>query len=173
MTVAAGTVVADSIKSGPPVGEDLAGPFHPLNINGAAAGKKHCLYCENGSNPVAMIFARETSPALTDLCKQLDSACAKNSGCKMGSFVVFLSDSEALPNQLKKMATDAGLRKVVLSIDNPAGPRGYNVARDADVTVVLYTDRQVKANHAFKKGELNSAAVGRIVGDLKKILPPS
>jgi hypothetical protein len=34
------------VKSGPQVGEELAGPFHPLNINGKAAGKKHCLYCE-------------------------------------------------------------------------------------------------------------------------------
>jgi hypothetical protein len=172
----AGTVGAEqaaTVKSGPQVGEELAGPFHPLNCNGKAAGKKHCLYCENGNAPVAMIFARETSPALTDLCKQLDSACVKNSGCKMASFVVFLSDEEGLSNQLKKMATDASLRKVVLSIDNPAGPKGYSVARDADVTVVLYTDRNVKGNYAFKKGELNSTAVSRIVGDLKKILPPS
>src|SRR5688572_7085012 len=47
-----------SLKSGPQVGEELAGPFHPLNVNGKAAGKKHCLYCENGARPVAMVFAR-------------------------------------------------------------------------------------------------------------------
>jgi hypothetical protein len=171
LAVTAGTVVADSVKSGPQVGEDLAGPFHPLNINGKAAGKKHCLYCENGNAPVAMIFARETSPALTSLCKQLDSACAKNSGCKMASFVVFLSDEENLSTQLKTMATDANLRKVVLSIDNPAGPKGYEVAKDADVTVVLYADRNVKANFAFKKGELSDKAIDAILKDVSKIVP--
>src|SRR5690349_14502654 len=29
-----------TVKSGPQVGEELAGPFHPLNVNGKAAGKK-------------------------------------------------------------------------------------------------------------------------------------
>jgi hypothetical protein len=31
-----------AIKSGPQVGEDLAGPFQPLNVTGSAAGKKNC-----------------------------------------------------------------------------------------------------------------------------------
>jgi hypothetical protein len=34
---------AGDLKSGPQVGEQLPGPFHPLNINGAKAGKKNCL----------------------------------------------------------------------------------------------------------------------------------
>ena len=63
LVLLAGTALADPVKSGPQVGEKLAGPFHPLNINGEAAGKKNCLYCSNGINPVAMIFARaKTQP---------------------------------------------------------------------------------------------------------------
>jgi hypothetical protein len=171
MAATAAAVAADGVKSGPQVGKELAGPFHPLNVNGKAAGKKHCLYCENGNAPVAMIFAREPSTQLTALITKLDAACVKNKSCKMASFVVFCSDEAALEGQLKKLATDSDLKKVVLSIDNPAGPKGYDVAKDADVTVVLYTDRTVKANHAFKKGELTSTSVDAIVGDLKKILP--
>ena len=53
-----------AVKSGPQVGEKLAGPFHPLNVNGESAGEKSCLYCSNGAAPVAMIFARETSPEI-------------------------------------------------------------------------------------------------------------
>jgi hypothetical protein len=59
----------------------------------------------------------------------------------------------------------------VLSIDNPAGPLKYNVSRDADVTVVLYTDRTVKANYAFKKGTLKDEDIDQILADVKKILP--
>ena len=40
-----------------------------------------------------------------------------------------------------------------------------------EVTVVLYTKRTVKANHTFKKGELNDKAIDAIVADLAKILP--
>jgi hypothetical protein len=56
---------AESLKSGPQVNEDVPGPFHPLNINGKAAGRKNCLYCQNGANPVAVVFAREVTPEVT------------------------------------------------------------------------------------------------------------
>ncbi len=40
----AGVVVAGgALKSGPQEGDNIGGPFHPTNINGAAAGKKNCL----------------------------------------------------------------------------------------------------------------------------------
>ncbi len=168
-----GVAVAEkaAVTSGPQVGEELAGPFHPLNINGKAAGKKNCLYCSNGSNPVAMIFARETSPELTTLVKKLDSCCAKNSECKLGSFVVFCSNDEALETKLKDMAKEAELKNVILSIDNPAGPDKYNVSKDADITVVLYTNRTVKANFAFKKGDLKEKDIDTIMESVPKILP--
>jgi len=170
--VLAGFTLAEDkgkVKSGPQVGDDLAGPFHPLNVNGKMAGEKHCLYCENGSNPVAMIFARDASPELKKLITKIDACTSKNSGCDMGSFVVFCSDATGLEEKLRKMAKDADLKKVVLSIDNPAGPKGYNVAKDADVTVVLYKDRNVKANFAFKKGELNEKAIEEIMAAVPKI----
>ena len=89
----------------------------------------------------------------------------------MGSFFVFLNDSEELPKKLEKVAEKQKLKHTVLSVDNAAGPKGYDVAKDADVTVVLYTDRVVKANHAFKKGELNKKAVDEIVAEISKIIP--
>jgi hypothetical protein len=163
---------ADVVKSGPQVGDNVPGPFHPLNINGSKAGEKNCLYCSNGSNPVAMIFARDVSePAVTTLIKKIDACTAKHADAKMGSFVVFCNDDKGLEDRLKKVAKDADLKQTVLSIDNPAGPEKYNVSKDADVTVVLYLDRVVKANHTFKKGELNDQAIEKVMADVSKILP--
>ena len=71
--VLTGFAVADPLKSGPQVGQEVPGPFHPLNVTGAKAGQKNCLYCQNGSNPVAMIFAREVSEPLTKLIKKVDA----------------------------------------------------------------------------------------------------
>ncbi len=169
--LAGSALAAEALKSGPQVGKDVPGPFHPLNVTGEQAGKKFCLYCSNGSNPVAMIFAREVSPQLTTLIKKIDACTAKNSACKMGSFVVFLGDKEGLEKKLQTLARKEKIATTVLSIDNPAGPEGYHIARDADVTVVLYTDRVVKANHAFKKGALKDTDIAKIVADVKKILP--
>ena len=121
---------------------------------------------------MAMIFAREISPTLTSLVKKIDAETEKNKSAKMGSFVVFLSnDEKGMEEKLKSLASKEGIKNTVLAIDNVAGPEGYNIAKDADVTVVLYTKRNVKANHSFRKGELNDSAVSSIVKDVTKILP--
>jgi hypothetical protein len=39
----AGGVFAAGPKSGPQVGDDVPGVFHPLNVTGRSAGKKACL----------------------------------------------------------------------------------------------------------------------------------
>jgi hypothetical protein len=164
---------AAELKSGPQVGQAVPGPFHPLNCTGENAGEKVCLFffCKNGMNPVAMVFARETSPALTKLIKKIDTATGKHEDAKLGSFVVFLSDAEKLEGELKELAKKEKIERCVLAIDNPAGPKAYKLAKDADVTVVLYTDHTVKANHAFKKGDLKEKQIDQIVADIKKILP--
>jgi hypothetical protein len=168
-----GVVYAEkaAVKSGPQVDAEVPGPFLPLNVTGAKAGEKFCLYCTNGNNPVAMVFAREVTPAVTTLIKKIDETTVANKDCKMGSFVVFCSDEEGLDKKLKDMADDQKLSKIVLSIDNPTGPKGYEVAKEADVTVVLYNKRTVKANYAFKKGQLNDKAIEKIVADVSKITP--
>src|SRR5712692_5273461 len=114
-----------------------------------------------------MIFAREISDHLTSLVKKIDAATVKNSGRSMGSFVVFLSDDENLEKKLKDLAKKEQLKETVLTIDNPSGPRGYDLAKEADVTVVLYTHRNVKANYAFRKGEMKASDVDKIVADVK------
>jgi len=118
-----------------------------------------------------MIFAREVSDNLTSLVKRIDAATAKNTECKMGSFVVFCSDDEGLEAKLKDLAKKEDLKKVVLTIDNPQGPQRYKIAKEADVTVVLYEKQKVKSNYAFKKGALQEKQIEQIVGDLSKILP--
>jgi hypothetical protein len=116
-----------------------------------------------------MVFAREVSGPLTSLVKKLDEATAKNKSCHMGSFVVFCSDDEKLEKQLKELAAKENLKHIVLTIDNPAGPKAYNVAKEADVTVVLYNKHKVEANHAFRKGEMKDSDIEKIIQDLSKI----
>ena len=140
---------------------------------GENSGKKNCLYCENGNNPVAMVFAREPNEAVAKLIKKIDEATVKNKDAKMGSFVVFCNSDKGLEKKLQGLAKEADLKKCVLAIDNPAGPEDYKVSKDADVTVVLYTKHVAKVNYAFKKGELDDKAIDKIVADISKILPAS
>ncbi len=161
---------AGDLKSGPPVGAEVHG-FNPLNCTGDHAGEKHCLICQNGANPVAIVFAREVTPEVTKLIKRIDLATDKNATKSMGSFVVFLSDAETLESTLKELAKKEKIEHCILTIDDPEGPKDYGIAADAEVTVVLYTMSTVKATHAFKKGELNDKGIGAVLADLAKILP--
>jgi hypothetical protein len=163
---------AAEIKSGPQAGEKVPGPFHPLNVNGESAGEKACLYCKHGANPVAMVFARTTECEGTQkLIKKLEEVTAANSKADMGAFVVFLSDSDKTEKALKKFADEAKLKSVVLAVDNPAGPEKYNVSKDADITVVLYTAGKVQVNKTFEKGKITDKDIDAIVKDVTKILP--
>jgi len=144
-------------------------PLRPLNNHGRHVGEKHCLYCENGPRPVAMVFGRQVTPETTTLIKALDACTTKNKG-EMGSFVVFLGKSEELEKKLKDLVKEADIKSTILAIDNPAGPTGYGVSKEADVTVVLYREFKVKANHAFKKGELKDSGIKAVVADLPKLL---
>jgi len=166
-----GLPAADEVKSGPQVGEKLPGAFHPLNINGTGANKKHCLYCEHGPAPVVMVFAREMSEPLANLIKKMDAASEKNKADSLGTFVVFCNDDQQLPKKLKDLVESAKLKHTVLAIDAPVGPEDYKVAKQADVTVVFYVEATVKANHSFKKGELKDSEIDKVLGDVTKILP--
>ena len=118
-----------------------------------------------------MVFARDVQPGLTSLVKKLDAAVAANGEAMLFSFVVFLKDDEKLPERLKAYADKENIKDVILAQDNVVGPPGYNIPKDADVTVILYNERKVEANFAFRKGELNAAAVTNILAQLPKILP--
>jgi hypothetical protein len=161
---------AEEPTSGRQVAEKVV-PFHPLNCTGDHSGEKYCLICKNGDNPVAMIFARQVSPELTKLIKRIDRATGKNKERSMGSFVVLLSESDNLEKELKELAKKEDIQHCILTIDDPEGPQDYNIAEEAEVTVILYTKLTVKANYAFKKGNLNDKAIEAIVADLRKILP--
>jgi hypothetical protein len=167
-----GFALAADLKSGPQAGAKLPGPFHPLNATGEDAGKKACLYCKFGDDPVAMVFARSADcPQTAKLIKKLDEVTGANKKADMGGFVVFLSDSDKLADTLKAMAEKEKLKNVILAVDNPAGPDKYDVAKDADLTVVLYTDRTVKVNYAFKKGEIKDSDIDAIIKNVSKIIP--
>jgi hypothetical protein len=161
---------AEPVKSSLQAGEKVLDIFEPLNINGEHAGEMHCLVCENGTSPVAMVFARDVSEPLVKLVAKLDAASAANRAQELGSFVVFLNDKESLRAKLDEVAKKQALKETILSTFDPSGPEGFKVAADADVTVVLYREFAVLANHAFRKGELNDEAIERVVADLPKIL---
>ena len=123
----------------------------------------------NGNRPVAAVFARDVNDGLTSLVKKIDEATAKNSDARMASWVVFCNDDEGLEKKLKDFIDKEKIKKTVLAIGDNAGPEDYNIAKDADVTVLVYKERKVSANLAFKKGEMKDKDVEAVISSVAKI----
>jgi hypothetical protein len=130
-----------------------------------------------GYDLVALIFAREVSDPLTGLVKeidrQLDATSARGLGAnKLGVFVVFCNDDAGLGQRLRDLIAKEGLKQVVLCTHNAAGPTRYRVAKEADLTVVIFEDRaRVAANFPLRKGDLDEARSQAIIKALTQVLP--
>jgi len=161
----------EPLKSGPQPGQDVPGAFEPLNVTGEHAGEHYCLVCDAGLQPEVMVFARTLSEPLMKLLKRVDDATQTHSKAGLGCFCVFLSEAEGLDQQLRDAAKKHDLKQTVLAIDAPEGPEGYGLAKEADVTVVLYVQHAVKANHALRTGQLDDRITDLVLADLDKILP--
>jgi hypothetical protein len=121
---------------------------------------------------VVNVFARELTDDLASLVKQLDEVVGKNEEKKAAGFVVLLSeDPDADESKVQAFAEKHEIKHLPLTIfDGVAGPPNYKLAQEADVTVLLWVNQEVKANHAFGKGELNASAAKQVVADTAKIL---
>ncbi len=120
---------------------------------------------------MVLAFAREITPALTSLVKEIDKAVIANKESKLSSFVVFLTDDrDALEPKVAALAVKEGIKSTPLTIvEGVAGPEKYKISKDADVTVILYAKNEAKANFAFSKGELTEKTTKDVVDALSKI----
>jgi hypothetical protein len=167
-----GLVRAEPVQSGPPTDGKVPGPFRPLHVTGPDAGARVCLYCKYGAAPVVMVFAREVSPAVLALLKQIDNVAVTRQDDGLRSCAIFLGEADRLSEPLRQAAASSGIRSTVLAIDAPAGPPSYRIAPEAAVTVLIYRQHTVKANHAFRSGELTEQGIAAVVADIGKVLPP-
>jgi CTP:molybdopterin cytidylyltransferase MocA len=121
---------------------------------------------------VVNVLTREITDNLTSLVKQLDKIVVANSSKKMAAFVVHLTDDpDASEATLKALAKKHKIKKTPLTnFDGLAGPPVYNIAKDADVTVMMWVGGTVKVNIVLKKGELTKKKIKEIVANTSKIL---
>lgn len=117
------------------------------------------------------------SGPLTSLVKKIDQrvdAAAGKRATPVGAYVIFVNNRDGLDKRLRAMAAKDALKRVSLCIGAP--PPNYEVANDADVTLVIYRlgkrrREPVTANFALRKGELDEAKTDAIVKALSEVLP--
>jgi hypothetical protein len=161
----------DPCTSGPRSGQ-RPGPYSSLVATGEHRGQSHCFICETADRPAAIVFARGLSDPLGKLATKLDKAVADNKTLELQSWITFLNnDQSAFDPQVVSWAKKLGLRNVPLGVfEDVVGPPSYRLAKDADVTVLLFVKQRVVANFAFRAGELNDEKIAAVMKELPKIV---
>ncbi len=115
---------------------------------------------------------------LTSLVKKIDervneAAGRRQSGPELGTYIIFPNNAEGLDCELHDMAERLSLKRVSLGIG--VVPDDYKIAREADVTVVIYEvgrrGNPVSANFALRLDDCNEKQFDAIIAALSKVLP--
>lgn len=164
-------LLAEDFKSGLQPGEH-AGYYEVKDITGPGQGNSLCYRCAFGERPVINIFVREITDDVARLVKQVDEVVERNRDQKLAAFLVVLTeDADRVAPQLQKLAKEHGIKNTPLTIfDGAAGPDRYKIAKEADLTVLMWHEHDVKVNFALKKGKLDGETRRKIVADTRKIL---
>jgi hypothetical protein len=160
----------DPCKSGPQAGQ-RPGPYAAVQATGAHRGQSYCYVCETADKPAVVVFARSLNDALAKLLGQIDKAVPVYKAAGLRAWVTFLSnDQPSLDEKIVKWGQEHAIRTIPLGVfEDPGGPPSYRLARDADVTVLLYVQQQVVANFAFRSGELSDERIAEVIQSLARI----
>jgi hypothetical protein len=168
-TAAPFAAAKDPCVSGPQVG-DRPGPYSFLVATGPERGQPTCYVCETAEKPAVIVFARSLSDTLAHLLSKCDAAIAARPKDAMRAWMTVLGEKTIGLDELGKWSKQSGLKAVPVGVfDDPVGPPSYKLAENADVTVVVFTQRKVVANFAFRQGELDESAVKRIADELSRL----
>ena len=169
LTLALGlALAADPCVSGLPAG-GRPGPYSFLVATGPQRGQPTCYVCEQDKKPTAVVFARGTSAPLGKLLTKLDAVVAAKKDAGFKAWMTHLADTADLDG-LARWAQKAAVKGVAVgAFEDADGPPAYKLARDADVTVLLFVNRKVVANFAFRGGELTDAKVDEVAKALPRL----
>jgi hypothetical protein len=162
-------VAKEPCVSGPQAGQ-RPGPYSFLVASGPERGQPTCYVCSTEDKPAVIVFARSLSDPLARLLGKCDEAIARLPKDAMRGWLTVLGEKTVGLDDVGKWAKQSGLKAVPVGVfDDPVGPPSYKLAEDADVTVILFVERKVTANFAFRAGELDDAALGRVADELSRL----
>jgi hypothetical protein len=160
---------AEPCVSGTPVGQ-RPGPYSFLVATGPQRGQSFCYICDTAERPAAVVFARRLSEPLGKLLLKFDESAAQPKDA-LRSWMTVLGEKTIGLDDLAKWSKEWGLESVPVGVfDDPDGPPSYQLSADAELTVLLFVNKRVVANFAFRAGEMNDAAVAKVLEALPKLM---
>ena len=163
-------LAVDPCVSGVPIGQ-RPGPYSFLVATGPQRGQQTCYVCEQHEKnlPAAVVFTRSLSDPVGKLVAKLEAAGAKEKDSGYKVWVTQLADTADL-DAIAKWAQKQGLKGVPVGCYEDAdGPPSYKLAKEADVTVLLFTKQKVTANFAYRAGELTDKQIDEVLKAVPKL----
>jgi hypothetical protein len=119
-----------------------------------------------------IVFARTVAEPLGKLLGKCDDAVTARPKDEMRAWMTVLGEKTIALDDLGKWAKQLGLKATPVGVfDDAVGPPSYKLADDADVTILLFVNRKVVANFAFRSGELSDEAIQRVTDSIGKLVP--
>jgi len=160
---------ADPCVSGIPQGQK-PGPYSFLVATGPQRGQQTCYVCETAEKPGVIVFARKLSDPLGKLLVKCDDWLLNQPKDTARAWMTVLGEKTVSLDDLAKWAKQAGLKNLPVGVhDDPIGPPTYKLHDEADVTVLLFVNKKVIANFAFRAGELNDESIKKVTAALSTL----
>jgi hypothetical protein len=159
------------LKSGPKSGTKV-NSFFVRAVTGPHRNRSLCYVCRFGSRPVVMVLLQGVDKNVPDLFKALDKVLDAKRATGLRGFGVLVTDSsaKAVPI-LQTMAFDEKLRiPLTAATTAVAGPSCHNLNEAAATTIVFYRQQRTLETMGFRKGELNDAAIKRVLASIEELL---
>jgi hypothetical protein len=159
----------DPCVSGLPIGQ-RPGPYSFLVASGPQRGQLTCYVCETAEKPGVIVFTRSLSEPMAKLVASCDEVITAKPKDSIRGWMTVLGEKTVGAEDLGKWAKEMGLKSMPVGVfDDPIGPPSYKLADDADLTILLFVDRKVVANFAFRKGELDETSAKKVVEEVKRL----
>jgi hypothetical protein len=169
--ICTGALADDPCVSGLTPGQ-RPGPYTFIVSTGKERGQLTCFICETAEKPAVIVFARTPNKETGELVAALDKAVADSKNAPLRGWVTFLNaDQPTFDPKVVEWGKTYAVKAMPLGVFEDAdGPPSYRLSRDADVTVLMFAQRKVVANFAFRGGELNAKAREEVLKSLPKLL---
>jgi hypothetical protein len=135
--------------------------------------------CRYAYEPMILLFARNLDAGLTKLLERLDAEVDKHRSARLRVVAVFLpAQAGTMEKELLQLVSKKKLTRVNLAIAPPGTLRSYQLAEEANLTVLFYRGvarhgiGNIVANHAFRTGELKDGILSRILADVAPLCLP-
>ncbi len=150
------------------------GPYAFVVSTGKERGQPTCYICETADKPAVLVFARHATDEVGELVAALDKAVAEPKNAPLRGWVTFLSEDQTkLDPQVVQWGQKHAIKAMPLGVfEDLDGPPNYRLAKDAEVTVLLFVKQKVVANFAYRAGEITATARADVEVDRRRDLCP-